>query len=250
MWSGPIAPTGAPDGRARSAGSPRRRGRKPESRAGSSRVPRPAGGGPGATSRPPRWPGEHVLNGGVQFPNTASLHRAGRSLRRDAGLKQGLADVDVAEPGNGPLVQERRLDGRRAALQACRQGGPIEDRLQGFRAEVRQHAVVGQVRRRAQIHEAEAPGVVVADHATCVGFEDDVVVGLFRRRRRGEHPEPAGHAEMGDPDRVVVEADGQELGPPAHLYDPSAGQALAEIVGQRPAQLTPPDHHPGQALAL
>src|SRR5207244_9884928 len=46
--------------------------------------------------------------------------------RRDPGAVQGLAYIDVAEPGDDLLVEQRRLDRRHLAGELCRPVGAVE----------------------------------------------------------------------------------------------------------------------------
>src|SRR4029079_7206457 len=71
------------------------------------------------------------------FGRLASLGREGacEPLWRDTCAKQGLAGIDIANPGNQALVDERRFDRRRLALQLRCEPGRREVRAERLDAE-------------------------------------------------------------------------------------------------------------------
>ena len=103
--------------------------------------------------------------------------RARRGFRVQAGAEQGLADIDVAEPGDQALVEEGGLQGRALALEE-----PGDGLARQFVAE-RLDAHAGEMlrgldpRARHQIHEAEAAGVVIGDGRAGRELEHHMVVG-------------------------------------------------------------------------
>src|SRR6266404_7400000 len=53
---------------------------------------------------------QHFLNRRHQRGQTLALDRARQPFGRDAGAEQRLADIDIAQACDQPLVQQRRLD--------------------------------------------------------------------------------------------------------------------------------------------
>ena len=121
-----------PSRRKRTAGPPGRRRRSSwrnsracrrdwRSRARTSRRRRPPRQGLAGSRRP-----------GARAGQARSSRRRGRM---DAGAKQRLAGVDVAEPGDDPLVEEQRLDRRPAPFEAAPEPARVEVGAQGVGAE-------------------------------------------------------------------------------------------------------------------
>ena len=95
---------------------------------------------------------------------------------------QGFADIDVAEPGDEPLVEERGLEGCGLAGHQPGQGGGIEVFAKGLDADVPKQRMPVELRFRDQRHEAEAAWVVVGDRHAVIEDEADVVVRAAGRR--------------------------------------------------------------------
>ena len=99
-----------------------------------------------------------------------------------------------------------------------------------------------------QIHQPEPARIGVADRGGVAEHEDDMLVVHLRAgaaRRAAGHPlvdhHAPGHPEMGEHDRPVVELDDQVFRAPPDADDGATGQALLEILGQRPAQVAAGD---------
>ena len=170
---------------------------------------------------------------------------AGPAHRVDAGLKQGLAGVDVADPGDHVLVQKKRLDrGHSPDRLACQiaAGEGRAKRLWTKRGQerMRKHRLA-----RCQRHEAESPGIGINERATR-GFEAQMVVRPALGRTLAES---ARHAEVKD---QRVAAIGRDQPVFCAARDPDNGRArqpLAKIRWQGKAQVRPVGDDKGQPFA-
>ncbi len=185
---------------------------------------------------------------------------ARRGGGRDARAVQGLADIDVAEPGDDALVEQGGLHvldlPRERLLEVLR----AELRPQRLGAQAREPGMIGQLRGRDQVHVAEPAGVEIGDPPSPVGVEDHVGVFVLRRGFLAEDPGPAavgaldleaaGHAQVHHQGVAPVERPEQVLGPPLKSVDPGAGEPLDEPLGQRKAQVWPARLDPLQPRPL
>ena len=71
---------------------------------------------------------------------------------------QCLADIDVAEPGDDPLIQERRFEARLFAAAGSRQHRGIEGVAERFRTEPGQQRLFVELGARDELHRAERRG--------------------------------------------------------------------------------------------
>src|SRR4051794_15925965 len=100
--------------------------------------------------------------------------------RRYAGPVQRLADVDVAEPGDDALVEQRRLDRRYLPGERTVQITGVETRLQRLGAEPREHRMRALLPPYQVIEQAEAARVVEPNDGAVVEGQHDMVVRLGR----------------------------------------------------------------------
>ena len=108
-----------------------------------------------------------------------------------------------------------------------------------------------KISARNEIHEAEAPRIVVGDDPAVIQMQDDVVVpgilgalemeGARSRRLRGLDAERAGHSEMREQRCPVVELEQKIFGAPRQPDDPPSRQALPEA-GRKWKTNVPPPH--------
>src|SRR4051812_4888030 len=125
---------------------------------------------------------ENVADDGGQLRRLAGrLARGGREgagmgLRVQTGAKQRLAYIDVAEPGDEPLIEERRL--QRGSLAPEQAGDGLAGHFVAERFDPHPLEMAAGLDLRAwhQIHEAEAPGVVVGDDSAGRQAKHHVVV--------------------------------------------------------------------------
>src|SRR5215207_9434656 len=103
--------------------------------------------------------------------------RARGGFRMQPGPEQRLADIDVAEPGDQALIEERRLERRPLAPEKA------GDRLPGEFVAERLEPEIAKMRRGVElgpgheVHQPEPARVVVGDARAVREVEDDVVVG-------------------------------------------------------------------------
>ena len=113
---------------------------------------------------------EHRLDGVDQRARRArSARRDGRrwwrlALRRQQCAMQRLADIDVAEPRDDALIEQRRLQAGVLAGARLRQHGGVERVAERLGAERAQQRLVAEPRARHQLHRAEPARIVEADH--------------------------------------------------------------------------------------
>ena len=81
-------------------------------------------------------PLQHVFNGRGQTLKARSAEGTGATARRNSGLKQRFAGVNIAEPGDVGLIEKRRLDRGLAACECGRQGGGVESAAERLHSEV------------------------------------------------------------------------------------------------------------------
>ena len=129
---------------------------------------------------------------------------------RDTRPVKCLAHVDIAKPGDDPLVQKGRLDRRAFAREGAREVILVERVAKRFRAQpaeqpsARSTWSVGErsmaPKRRASLKVMRAAGLGV-EHDVVVllgrgmGVVEDARHGAGRIARRDDHA--AGHAEIG-----------------------------------------------------
>src|SRR5579883_868424 len=218
---------------------------------------------------------EHGANGARQRmrlgAGRAALQsdRAGRAFRGQPGPVQGFADIDVAEPGDEALVEQRRLERPFAAGEQAGKRGAVQIVAERLETEPFERRGVARLVERLDPHRAEAARIVV-DDARAVGEADRHMImrRIFRAgemefaRRRllpvaldAERPR---HAEMHDQSLAAVEMDENVFGAARQLDDRPADQPLDEALRKRRAQIGPrqhdaldprADHRRGEALA-
>ena len=146
---------------------------------------RSAGGNRVAENRPNR--GRERRKPGV---GAAISHQAaGPPARRKARPKESLADIDVAEAGDAALVEQGGLERRLRTLEHARQACGSRSHRQRLGAKPAQQPVPGELARRRQIHESEAPRIVVDDARAVIEVKNDMIMrtctrGIRRRRDR------------------------------------------------------------------
>lgn len=152
---------------------------------------------------------------------------------------QRLADIDVAEAGDAPLVEQGCLERRAPAGEQRPQPPARQLRPERLDAEAGEAGMLFERAPFDQVHEAEAPRVAVDQVLPVIGFEDQVVVALRLGRGAFAQHHPPGHAEMGEPRRTVVELREDILRAPSETFDTPALQARREALRQGKAQLCP-----------
>ena len=158
-------------------------------------------------------------------------NRRCRSRRREARTVQAFARIDVAHAGNHSLIEDRCLQRREAPRKPARQVASVEFVAEGFGAKPGKHRVTAEIASGNQVHEPETPGIVEAEGGSFVGFEDNVIVFVERRRIVAEDLEPPGHAQVRDQNRPGVEPHQKKLGAPINPVDPAPEKPRFEILG-------------------
>ena len=122
--------------------------------------------------------------------------------------------------------------------------------------------IVHLVARRNQIHEPEAASIVIDDAPAVICLDQKMVVlickrpagimvGLTGARRRTRlNREPARHAEMGQPDRTVVEADQDVFRSARHILHRAAGEPVRKALGKRESEVGAAQLDPRQPPSL
>jgi uncharacterized protein len=169
---------------------------------------------------------DRTVQCGRSFPSDPS--RAGV----DPSPPQRLVGIDVADPGDDPLVEQAGLHRRPVLTQPCGERGGVEAFRQWLWAELGQGRDVGEVAAGIDDRDAtEASGVTEDEHATVIEQEAHTDVGRATDRTLRvvgvEDPQHPGHAQMQDQLRRVrrslaLERHEQELPPPADLTEPAA----------------------------
>ena len=200
--------------------------------------------------------GQHVPDDRNK-PLRARLRQPARlAARVDPRAEKHLADVDVAKPGDQPLIQKRRLDRCTTTRKSGGQIVLVEGVAQGFWPDVAQEPVIFRVCGRHQVHGAEAAGIVEGDARTAFQIQHDMIV--FRRcgmvmmepallQPRNQHP--PGHAKMDQQRFVGRQVDQDVFRPAPQSGHPCPGQPFGHAIRQRKAQigaihLRPFDHPP------
>ena len=156
---------------------------------------------------------------------------------------QRLACVDVAEAGDHPLIEQRRLERRALAGAGARERGAVErgiERLGTHRAE---RAMARQLARRHEIHHPEAARVVEDHRGARRHVKDHVVVRVGRLGGRAAlalDAKPAGHAEVHQQRLVRRQLGDEILAAPTQRPDRPAGQARREIARKRTPEVPAP----------
>ena len=176
--------------------------------------------------------------------------------RRDARPMQRLADIDIAEPRDQPLIEKQRLHRRLPPPKGLREKRRVERLLQRFDAEPLEELVAVELARGDEQHEAETARVVIGDAGAVLHVEDDMIMrgALVARmvekpRQRPVHPKGAAHAQMHDERLPGLEVRQQILRAPTQAEHAAARQSGGEIWREGKAQIGPPLLDPQDARA-
>ncbi len=141
---------------------------------------------------------ERFLDDGHEALQARQGNPARRGARVDAGTKQALRCVDVADADDAVAVHERWLDGCLDALEMVFEPQGVKGRIQRFDAELGEQRVLESIPREPQ-HRTKTAGIAQAQGGF-LKHQIDVVVLLRRRARRaiGEQAQAAGHAQVNE----------------------------------------------------
>src|SRR6185312_12830949 len=160
----------------------------------------------------------------AEAPDLVGGEVAGRPQRMDPRMPERLVGVDVPEPGDGPLVEDRGLDRRLPAGESLREVGGREPSTERLRPEPYTQVRLGLILVE-QEPRTEAAEVAVGDPRAVVELEHGPLVA------GGLVPEPAGHPQVHEQHLPAGEADDQVLAPPLDRVDAFAGQSCRRPLG-------------------
>src|SRR5262245_55704701 len=159
-----------------------------------------------------------------------------------------LRNVNVAESYDQSLVEQGGLDRGGFASEVLREPLGREGFAQWLYAETLEQSVLLQVLAVNEVDQAKTPRVVESDRGAVAEMEHDVfvfrhgrlvLVDLAERHAGAVDEEAPGHAEMHDQHFAIVEPGEQIFCPPIERFDLAPREPLAEMLGQRHAQVRP-----------
>src|SRR5205085_8518032 len=119
--------------------------------------------------------GQDRANPNDQPLRTPPADRGREASRRDARAEERLANIDVSEPGDDPLIEQRGFDRRHLAGERRSEIGAVEFGFERLRAEPRQERVLFLLAALDVVEQPEAAGIVEADDGTVVEPQHDMV---------------------------------------------------------------------------
>src|SRR4029079_8946398 len=180
-----------------------------------------------------------LLDGANQPFQALERHEPASATWADAGAVKRLADVDIAEPGHDPLVEQQQLDRGRAAREAALAVLRVEAERLG--AEGGKRGPFLELVGADQVERAETPGIVERDPPPRARGDDEMIV--LAEFARIDAPMP-GHAEMEDERVAPIGFYKPVFRTAAEPGDARAGQPLAEIQRERAGRVKPPSPRP------
>src|SRR5262245_29847852 len=169
-----------------------------------------------------------------------------------------LRNVDVAESNDQSLVEQGGLDRCGLALEALREPRGREGFAQWLDPETLEQSVLLQLLAANEVHQAKAPRIVETDRGAVAEMEHDmlvfrygrlVLVELAERHAGAVDEETPRHTEMHDQHLAIIEPGEQIFCPPIERFDLAPREPLAEMLGQRHAQVRPSLIHARKRLA-
>lgn len=194
------------------------------------------------------------------------LDQASRfALGRQPGAMERLADIDIAEAGNEPLVEKGGFERRFLAAESLGQIGGVEFIAQGLDPDAGEQLVAFEPGFADEIHEAETARIGIDDAQAILAGENDVIMRTRTAVRRrtllielaepGHAPlgvddgEATRHAEMEDQDLAALEESEDVFRPPLKAKHDAALDALGEIGRKGKAQIAAGEFHFVNTLA-
>ena len=155
----------------------------------------------------------------------------------DAGGKEALAGVDVANADYHVAGEQYRFDGSPGPARRLVQHFGVESRIEGFDPEARQQRVGADIAVTSGVPEqgTKAPRVMKSCDRRADEQFDMIMHQASRRCRAFQHPPGARHAKVGN-HRAMLEAPQQVLAAPTNAFERAPGQGGAKIPRHRPAQ--------------
>ena len=176
------------------------------------------------------------------------------------GAVKRFADIDVAETGNQPLIEESGLQRRDLVAEEERQTLRAHGLAQWLDPHRGEMLTASEVQGRHEVHEAEAARIVIGDggavrhrhhHMVVLGvaersFEIEISGRDVTTIRQG-HVEAPAHAEMQDQRLSRVETGGEVFRPSRQIGHRSAFEPLGEALGEGKPQVRPAQGHAGES---
>ena len=182
--------------------------------------------------------GQHFADFFGQPAVFAVAHRVGGAGGMDAGVKQRLVGVDIADAHHHMIVHQHQLDRAAAALSCSDQGVAVKTVGQRFRPQCLQQGVVLDGADMPQ-HRAETARIAVAQH---IGPQQQIdVIMSFRRGVGRQETQVAGHAQVDD-QGAGIGAQQQVFGAAIDRTYRQAAQGGVQLRRYRPAQAGVADH--------
>ena len=176
-----------------------------------------------------------------QTPGPLAGDRPRPALGRNARPVQALADVNVAEPGNHPLIEQGHFDRPALAGERRIQRHGVEAVSQRIGSQMGEQFVIIQFFGLDQGHEPEAAGIAKPDGAR-IQLEIHVVMRPRRRQAVAENGHPSRHAQVYDQCPPVIQCDEDVLGPPPQIQNPAVFKARRHTIGKGNPEIPAPDH--------
>lgn len=158
---------------------------------------------------------QNVLQGGVQ-PSYRRFRHFSRWLpRRNAGLPEGFARVDVADAGDSALIQEKSLDRHRSAAYQLPKAFGREITRERFKTDLDSPRLFGA----HKAHPSEAAHVREAQSRSVGEANRNVRIRVERFGGAVLHDEPPRHPEVDDQALAGIEAYDRKLPAPCDPLD-------------------------------
>jgi hypothetical protein len=177
---------------------------------------------------------------------------------------QRLANINVAEPRDDALIEQRRFEARLLAAARCRQHRGIEGVAERLGTKAAQQRLIIELVAPHQFHRTEAARIVKRHARTGPQMKYHVIVGevllplmvvtaevivvVFGLAKK--NMKRSGHTEMHEQDVARGQIDQQIFGAAAEARHLFALQPLRKVLGQRPAQIGAPNLDPRDAFAV
>jgi hypothetical protein len=154
---------------------------------------------------------------------------------------QRFGRVDIPEPRDDPLVEQREFQGHLLPSTRARQRRSVERGRERLRTEPAEHRVARELQRRQQIHEAKAAWIVERDDGTGRHPENDMIVQTGRRCASVDFgpvdPKRARHAEVHQQRLVRGQRSQEILGAPGQRVDGLPFEPRAKTTRKRTAKV-------------
>jgi hypothetical protein len=173
---------------------------------------------------------EYFLDGPVEPFQFESAQIAGPSQGMDLCPIESLIRVDVAQPGNGCLIQKQRFD-----LPTAGTNVPDElpwGDLQGLWSQLGDLRMILQPGCLHQLQPPELALIPVAKLVAIVSKVQDKMRVFFKRRVDGQIEELSGHAQVHQEAQPSREIHEDQLAPAANILKGTPGQVLCQIKGR------------------